>query len=106
MGEQKIIDEIKKDNAKAEIKLTGDLVASGVSELKPKMKSLIDEGVKELTLNLSDVEIVDSIGIGLLVAAHNSLSKEGGRLVINKASDDIKALFRSMKLEQHFSITS
>ncbi|MGA1823619.1 MAG: STAS domain-containing protein [bacterium] len=97
--------EIVRDKEKAIIKPNGDLVASKVQKLKPEIKSLVDEGVKELIVNLVDVEVIDSVGISLLVAAHNSLSKVGGKLMVSEASNDIKDLFKSMRLDQHFCMS-
>jgi len=95
-------EEIVKDKEKAVITPNDDLVASKVRKLKPEIKSLIDEGIKELIINLVYVEVIDSVGIGLLVAAHNSLSKVGGKLLVNEASKDIKDLFKFMRLDHIF----
>ena len=98
-------EEIVKDKEKAVITPNDDLVASKVRKLKPEIKSLIDEGIKELIINLVDVEVIDSVGIGLLVSAYNSLSKVGGKLTVNEASKDIEYLFKSMRLDQCFCMS-
>ena len=49
--------------------------------------------------------MVDSAGIGLLISAHNSLKKAGGELAVIHASSDILALFRTMRIHQHFSVS-
>jgi anti-anti-sigma regulatory factor len=49
--------------------------------------------------------IQDSTGIGLLIAAHNSLRKVGGKLPVIHASPDILELFQTMRIHQHFSVS-
>jgi anti-anti-sigma regulatory factor len=49
--------------------------------------------------------MVDSTGLGLLISAHNSISKTGGKLAVIHASKEILDLFRSMRIHQHFSVS-
>ena len=48
--------------------------------------------------------MMDSIGIGVIIATHNSMKKNGGKLVIANASENIVKLFRSMRLDQHLTL--
>ena len=57
-----------------------------------------------LVIDLSRVELIDSVGIGLLIAAHNSLSKTGERLVLENINPDLAGLLRTMRLDKHFVI--
>jgi anti-anti-sigma factor len=93
-----------KDN-RAEIKPNGDVVASSADELRSELKRLIGEGVSELTLNMTGVGVVDSIGLGLLISTHNSLAKAGGKLSVVNVSQDIHELFKNMRLDRHFTVT-
>lgn len=96
--------EITKHGARAVLKLKTDLTALVVQEIKPRIKALVDEGILELEVDLSQTELIDSVGIGLLVSSHNSLSHMGGKLLISHASLDLIGLFKSMRLDYHFSI--
>jgi anti-sigma B factor antagonist len=96
--------QIKHEQTQATIKLEQDLVASLVPDLKNAMKGLLQEGVTHLEIDLSQVRIVDSTGIGCLIAAHNSLSKIGGGLTVFGVSEDVFELFSSMRLNRHFTI--
>jgi anti-anti-sigma factor len=80
------------------------LVASIVPDLKNEMKRLIGEGITTLTIDCTDLEIIDSTGIGCLVAAHNSLAKVNGNLSVIQVSPDIFDLLCSMRLDRHFKI--
>ena len=93
-----------KDN-RAEVKPDGDVIASRADELRSELKKLMGEGVSELTLNMTGVEVVDSIGLGLLISAHNSLAKAGGKLSVINVSHDIHELLKNMRLDRHFAVT-
>ena len=95
---------VEHNKTQAVITLQENLVASLVPELKNAMKDLLQEGVTKLDINLSEVKVVDSTGIGCLIAAHNSLAKTGGGLTVLGVSEDIFELFSSMRLNRHFTI--
>jgi len=88
------------------IKPGKDIVASMVDELRKKLLILIDKGNNDLGIDLTGVEMIDSVGLGVLIATHNSLSRNGGKLTVTNVSEDIYGLFKTMRLDQHFQINS
>jgi anti-sigma B factor antagonist len=95
----------RKDN-KAVFRPTGEgIVAASIPELRSKMRGIVEEGVRELVVDLTDVHMVDSSGIGLLISAYNSLRKVGGSLAVVHASAEILELFQTMRMHQHFSVS-
>ncbi|MFW5838240.1 MAG: STAS domain-containing protein [Desulfovibrionaceae bacterium] len=82
-----------------------DIVAAMVQDFRVELKELVSQAPEQLVIDLEGVQMIDSMGIGLLISAHNSLSKEGKSLKLVNASDNIMGLFRSMRLDQHFMIT-
>lgn len=97
--------EIIRDGAAAVYKPHRDIVASISAELREEIKVLIEEGITDLTLDMENVSMVDSIGMGLLIAVHNSLHKKNGQLTVRNAPDDIRSLMRTMRLDKHFTVT-
>jgi len=83
----------------------GDVVAAMVPELRAAMRTAMQNGAREMTIDFSKVEMVDSTGLGLLISAHNSFNKVGGRIAVIHASKEILELFRSMRIHQHFSVS-
>ena len=96
---------VTREDNKAVVRPAGDMVAATLPELRAKMREIVEEGVRELVIDLADVQMVDSSGIGLLISAHNSLRKAGGQLAVIHASADILELFRTMRIHQHFSVS-
>lgn len=97
--------EVTRDDRKTVVRPSeGDMVAATLPELRLKVRGIVAEGVRELVIDLSDVQMVDSSGIGLLIAAHNSLCKTGGQLAITNASAELLELFKTLRMHQRFSI--
>jgi anti-anti-sigma factor len=98
--------EIKKSGNIASVKLENDIVASDVESLKTELKQLLEDGITDLTLDFSKVEMMDSMGIGILIATHNSLKKVDSQLKLINTSADILNLLKTMRLHEHFSMES
>ncbi len=84
---------------------TGDVTAPAVPELREVLRGAVAGGVRELVVDLTNVKMVDSSGIGLLISAYNSLRKAGGKLAVIHASEEILELFQTMRMHQHFSVS-
>ncbi|MGD0302879.1 MAG: STAS domain-containing protein [Bryobacteraceae bacterium] len=97
---------VTREDKKVVVRPEGDsIVAASIPELRLKMREIVSEGVEELVIDLADVQMVDSSGIGLLISAFNSQRKVGGRLAVIHASTEILELFRTMRMHQHFSVS-
>lgn len=89
---------------RATIKPGRDLVASMVPEFKKELRSLMQEEPVEIAVDLRGVEMIDSVGLGVLIATHNSLNKIGGKLIVMNASENVYGLFKTMRLDKHFGV--
>ncbi|EPR44242.1 Sulfate transporter/antisigma-factor antagonist STAS [Desulfovibrio sp. X2] len=81
-----------------------DLVASTVEEVRNELTSLVDEGYTNLTIDLTGVRMVDSLGMGLFVATHNSLLGKGGSLTLVNVPERIYDILSMMRLTRHFTV--
>jgi anti-anti-sigma factor len=86
------------------LKVERDLVSSHSAELRDHLRSLIGQGTRSVVLDFSHVRMVDSAGLGMLIAAHNSLKKVEGELAVTECSAEILELFRSMRIHQHMRV--
>ncbi len=96
----------KRDRFRATIKPDSDITANTTADLRSEIKLLVADGIRELDIDLANVGIVDSSGIGLLVATHNALDRLSGKLTVVNASLDLCELFKAFRLEKHFTIQS
>ncbi|BEP29863.1 STAS domain-containing protein [Helicovermis profundi] len=92
------------------IKMQKDLVAPNISEFKSKIVDFLEdnedesEDLDEVILNLSEIDNIDSMGVTFVVGLYKSVVKEGKSFRIEGCSDDIKQLFKLMKLDEFFDI--
>jgi len=98
--------QITRTDDKAVIMPKGDITASNSAEMRSAMKSLIADGVRNLVIDLQLVHVIDSTGIGLIVAAHNSLERLGGTLAVINSSEELLELFKVFRLDKHFSVSA
>jgi anti-anti-sigma factor len=97
--------QVVQTGAQAAIVLGEKLTASEVPNLKSEMKRLIGSGVTALTLDCTRLVMMDSTGIGCLVAAYNSLDKVDGKLYMIQVSSDMYDLLCSMRLDRRVKIS-
>lgn len=86
------------------IKPGRDIVSSMVLEFREELRTIVDRKDTLLTLDLDGVQMIDSMGLGVLIATHNSLSKRNAQLELVNISDDILNLMKNMRLDRHFLI--
>ncbi|MBW1898213.1 MAG: STAS domain-containing protein [Deltaproteobacteria bacterium] len=96
--------EISKNGDQLVVKPGADVVASMANEFRSQLHELIQESPKILVIDLNGVKMVDSVGIGVIIATHNSLNKIDGELRVTNVADDIFTLFSTMRLDHHFTI--
>ncbi|HTS46530.1 MAG TPA: STAS domain-containing protein [Bryobacteraceae bacterium] len=97
---------VTREGHKVVVRPAGDsIVAASIPELRSTLREIVGQGVEDLVIDLAEVHMVDSGGIGLLVAAFNSLRKTGGRLALIHASAELLELFQTMRMHQHFSVS-
>jgi anti-sigma B factor antagonist len=80
-------------------KLTGGPDADTFREV---FKSLVDQGKKNIVVNLEKVSWINSTGLGILISGYTSVRRGGGDLVIMHASDRIQSILYVTKLNLLF----
>ena len=52
----------------------------GAEQVRDKVRSVLQQGQKHVLVNLAKVSYMDSAGLGELVQAYSTVSKQGGKL--------------------------
>ncbi|HKP85434.1 MAG TPA: STAS domain-containing protein [Blastocatellia bacterium] len=73
-------------------------IGEGSVQLREAVRKLLDEGKKNILLNLGDVSYVDSSGIGELVSCYTTTSNQGGHLKLLNLTKKIQDLLMITKL--------
>ena len=72
--------------------------------VRDAINDLMDKGNKKILLNLTDVNYIDSSGIGLLVSSLTNVRSHGGELKLVNITKRIRDLLQITKLFSLFDI--
>ena len=72
--------------------------------LKELIGSKIEEGYQHFVLNLDNVKIIDSCGVGLVIAANNLTAARSAKLYLTNIKPFIIKIFDIMRISKHLNI--
>jgi anti-sigma B factor antagonist len=79
------------------------LDVQGVTDFKEKMAEYISNGRRLIVLNISDVEFVDSSGLGAMVSVLKLLGVDG-RLVVCATREPVMRMFKLTRMNKVFNM--
>ena len=85
--------------------VNGGLTVVLVPELQQLLKAEVEKGTQQIVFDLAETRMVDSSGIGLLIAASNTLSQKNGKLSVVNTTPEIFRLMQSMRLVSRLNIS-
>ena len=80
------------------------LVSTNGSPHLITINSKIDEGYEHFILNLDNVKIIDSCGVGLIIVANNVTTSRSANLYLCHIKPFIIKIFDIMRISKHLSI--
>lgn len=92
----------QKDNVT--LRISGDILGDDRIKLSEKIDELVEDGVRNIVLNLKEVGLTDSVGLGMLVALHTSLMRRQIQLVLSDVGESVKYLLTITKLDRVFDL--
>ena len=96
---------IEQNDDQALVKMMGDLTAVLVPELQASLKVMLGSGAHALEFDLKNTAMLDSSGMGLLIAAANSAAHGGCRMRVTNVNPDIFRLLQSMRLTTRLNVS-
>jgi len=75
------------------------------NELRERVKSLIGEGRTKILLNLANVTLIDSTGLGTLVSLHHSASSRGAFVRLSNLGTKFQEVLQVTKLLTVFDVS-
>jgi anti-sigma B factor antagonist len=85
------------------LEVSGDVDLATAGELRERIRQVVDDGIRPLTMDLTKVTFLDSIGLGLLVATQKRLAEDGHTLAVIVPTH-LSALFEVSGLKDVFEI--
>lgn len=87
------------------LSLKGNLLGEPeISKLREKVYSLLQENKKHVVIDLGNVKVVNSMGLGALVASLVSMRKKGGDVCLARLSERVEAVIVITHLMKVFRI--
>ncbi|HMT06563.1 MAG TPA: STAS domain-containing protein [Pyrinomonadaceae bacterium] len=78
-------------------KLTGE-------RIERECKDRLEQGCRELVVDFSQTEVINSIGISILLGVIDSAKNSGAKVVFSELNDDSAQLFETLGLTNHVTI--
>ncbi len=88
------------------ISAKGDVHHAIADEFKRIILEQLDSGCSTIVLDFSEAGIIDSSGIGAIVAAMPGAKAKQIRIILAGCGHTVKRVFQMIGFDQHFTITS
>jgi anti-sigma B factor antagonist len=80
------------------------VIGDEVAALREKIKGLLQQGTKNILLNMANISYIDSTGVGALVGAFTSIRNQGGQMKLANLSQRVKDILLVTKLLTVFDV--
>lgn len=90
-----------RDNV-AILDISGEIIGDARFDLNKAIQEEVEANRAGLILNLEEVPMMDSVGLGMLVGAYTSLTRRGAKVVLLNAGRSVRYLLVITKLDQVF----
>ncbi len=96
--------EIREGDAQVNVVVNGDIEMMTIKELKEKLLDLGQNVNKDIELDLSNVEYIDSSGVGVLISLLKLQKKKNRTLKIKKVSSKVLNVLKLSSLSDVFEL--
>ncbi|HVZ72766.1 MAG TPA: STAS domain-containing protein [Polyangia bacterium] len=91
-------------NGAVVLRLVGELDVVTYDSLRVPLDELVEARTPVVEIDLSQLRMIDSVGIGLLVVFYKRVREGGGEVVLRDASGQPLALLRLVQLERFMAV--
>ncbi len=86
------------------ITLSGKIYVEEATEIREKLLKEIEKGHAQFIIHFSQVQYIDSSGLGVIVAIQKRALQKGGKVTIQGLKGGVKELFELTRLNRVFEI--
>jgi anti-sigma B factor antagonist len=87
------------------IRVRGELDALSAPELRPLFDDLIEAERRDITVDLSELRLIDSSGVGALVSLYKRVRALGGQVRLTGVTAQPLVIFQLLRLDLVFGLT-
>jgi anti-sigma B factor antagonist len=86
------------------VEISGELDATTVAELRPQLIAIADEMPPRVEVNLSQLSLVDSSGVGAIIALFKRIRANGDVFAVTGVTGQPLSIFKVLRLDKVFQI--
>ena len=91
-------------DTQVQVFLTGSIYCEEARQIQEKTLHFIEDGHKIFTFDLSEVDYIDSSGLGAFVSINKQALKKGGSMKISGTQGMVKEIFEMTQLTKVLAI--
>lgn len=95
---------IYRHNNTVQIKLEGIMSFTTIGSIKNQIYDFIQPDDRKVIMNLSKVDFVDSVGLGLLVSLLKHMKSQDGHIILEYPQLGVQKLMEMTRLDELFEI--
>lgn len=86
------------------LRIVGALDALTVRDIRPIIDSVVADKPKRVAVELHELTLIDSSGVGAIVSLFKRVKADGGQVVVVGAHDQPLAVLKLLKLDRVFGL--
>ncbi len=86
------------------LSVRASLDAHTATELKPVVVAIADSGARKVVVNLEQLKLIDSSGVGVLISLFKRIRASGGQVCFSGVKAQPKEVFRLLRLDRSLDI--
>jgi anti-sigma B factor antagonist len=86
------------------LRIVGAFDALTVRDIKPMIDALVADRPRRVTVDLSELTLLDSSGVGAIVSLYKRVKADGGAVVVVGARNQPLAVLKLLKLDRVFGL--
>jgi len=101
---QMVIREVNIADNQVHVDLSGSIYVEDAAEILKKFIDFFERGYSFFYVDMSEVDYIDSFGLGVLFFIHNRSMQNGGKLKLKGLRGQVRELFKSICLDKIIEI--
>jgi anti-sigma B factor antagonist len=93
-------------NGESHLLIDGALDALTVSDIRPVIDAVVADTPRRVTVDLENLRLLDSCGLGAIVSLFKRVRANGGDMVVVGAREQPLAVLKLLKLDGVFGLTT
>ena len=85
--------------------IRGELDALSCSDIRPVLDAIVEDGKLSVTVNLSELRLIDSSGVGAIVSLYKRIRANGGDVRFVGVTAQPLAIFKLLRLDHAFELS-